>query len=127
MLNTKILVADDTVTMRLIVSQLLKGWNYDYTIVADGLEALKKLNTERFDLILMDLDMPVMDGITATKKIRNHTDENTRNIPIIAISFSITRENRAELLALGMNDCLSKPINPAILKTKIEQYLKKVG
>ena len=123
--KARILVAEDAEVIRLIMAKLLTDWNYDFTITRNGLEALEKLDSENFDLILMDIEMPVMDGVTAVKKIRKHTDINTRKTPIIAISYALTVENYGSIKDIGLNDYMSKPINPSLLRTKIEDCLKK--
>ena len=125
MRKAKILVAEDAEIIRMIMAKLLADWNYDFSITHNGLEVLEKLDSDNFDLILMDIEMPVMDGLTAVKRIRNHVDENTRRTPIIAISYSLTVENYDGIKVIGLDDYMSKPIDPVLLKAKIEDCLKK--
>lgn len=125
--KAKILVAEDAEIIRMIMAKLLAEWNYEFTIADNGLEALQKLESNHFDLILMDIEMPVMDGLTAVKKIRNHENRNTRETPIIAISYALTVENYEGIKDVGLDDYMSKPIDPALLKFKIEDCLKKTN
>ena len=118
-------MAEDAEIIRMIMAKLLADWNYDFSITHNGLEVLEKLDSDNFDLILMDIEMPVMDGLTAVKRIRNHVDENTRRTPIIAISYSLTVENYDGIKVIGLDDYMSKPIDPVLLKAKIEDCLKK--
>lgn len=123
--KTKILVAEDAEILRMIMAKLLTDWNYDFTITNNGLEALRQLDEDNFDLILMDIEMPVMDGLTAIKKIRGHDKQSARDIPIIAVSYALKIDNHGSIKELGLDDYMSKPIEPALLKAKIEGCLKK--
>lgn len=125
MYKTKILVAEDAEIVRMIMAKLLTDWNYDFTITDNGLEALRQLDEDNFDLILMDIEMPVMDGLTAIKKIRDHNKKSARDIPIIAVSYALEIDNHSSIKELGLDDYMSKPIEPALLKAKIEGCLKK--
>ena len=84
----------------------------------DGVDGLKKLSAERFDLILTDINMPIMDGLKLVSLVRN--DANYRTIPIVVITTEGAQEDRERALALGANDYITKPIQP----TKILEVAK---
>jgi len=84
----------------------------------DGVDGLKKLSAERFDLILTDINMPIMDGLKLVSLVRN--DANYRSIPIVVITTEGAQEDRERALALGANDYITKPIQP----TKILEVAK---
>ena len=84
----------------------------------DGVDGLKKLSSERFDLILTDINMPIMDGLKLVSLVRN--DANYKTIPIVVITTEGAQEDRERALALGANDYITKPIQP----TKILEVAK---
>lgn len=105
----KILVVEDSPTMRQLISFALKRLR-DMAIVeaADGVEGLKKLNADTFDLIITDINMPVMDGLKLISLIRR--DVKYRNIPIMIITTEGNAEDRERALTLGANAYITKPI-----------------
>jgi len=106
----KILVAEDNLTNQELIAEILAEIGHDAVIVENGFEALSALQDQRFDLILMDVSMPALDGIGAAEKIRNLAGDQ-RNIPIVAVT-GITEEGaRERFLAMGMNDYVPKPVN----------------
>jgi PAS domain S-box-containing protein len=112
--SARILVADDIVTNRLVADGLLKAAGHEVTLVADGAAAVAAVQAGRYDLVLMDMEMPVMDGLSATRAIRR-LDGDVRDIPIIALTASAMPEEVARCRAAGMNDHLAKPIERASL------------
>jgi CheY-like chemotaxis protein len=121
--NLRILVAEDNVVNQQVVRGVLRKKSMEVVIASNGLEAVEAINnaTEPFDLVLMDLEMPEMDGIAATKVIREGTA--SPNIPIIALTAQAMRGDRERCLAAGMNAYLSKPINPELLyRTLADQF-----
>jgi CheY-like chemotaxis protein len=121
--NRRILIAEDNVVNQQVVRGVLKKKSMQVVIANNGIEALEAINnaSEPFDLILMDLEMPEMDGIAATQEIR--TRSRTPNIPIIALTAQAMRGDRERCLAAGMNAYLSKPINPELLyRTLADQF-----
>ena len=118
----KILIAEDNTTNQKYIRSLLKIYNLDPIIVSNGREAVEKASSEKFDCILMDLHMPEMDGIAATIAIRNSSDEQLKNIPIIALTAAAYKEDKEKMLAAGMNDYLSKPINEDGLFRILKQF-----
>ena len=99
--------------------------NISFSLFENGQEAIELLRKEIFDLVLMDLQMPVMDGYEATKVIRSgELGEIIENIPIIAVTSDAMQETKNRVMDLGMNDYMTKPINKAILMEKIEKCCK---
>jgi len=122
----KILLAEDNQVNQefLVVLFTKKGW--DITPVNSGLEAVNFFKTNKYDLILMDVEMAEMDGITATKEIRKLEKETNTHIPIIALTAYAMKGDREKCIAAGMDDYISKPINIQELFNKIEKILKKL-
>ena len=104
-----ILVAEDNEVIKLIMGEMLASFRCSHRIVSNGREALEALEKETFDMVLMDVNMPVMDGITATEAIRS-TDKRYRDIPIVALTAYAMKEDVDRILAKGMNAHLAKPI-----------------
>jgi len=112
----KVLVAEDHPTNRAVVSLILEPLGVQLTMVEDGRQAVEAVERESFDLILMDIQMPVMDGLTATREIRSL--EQALGLPrtrIIALSANALPEHIAEARAAGMDEHLAKPIRPDAL------------
>jgi PAS domain S-box-containing protein len=105
----KILIVEDDKVNQMVASSILKKLGYQTSDIANnGLEVLQALQNNTYDLILMDLQMPTMDGITATKIIRN---ELMSQVPIVAMTADVMPEDRQACFDAGMNDYISKPIN----------------
>jgi two-component system CheB/CheR fusion protein len=120
--NIKVLVVEDIPLNQLLVKTLLLDFGFQFDIVGNGKIAIEKLKKDKYDIILMDLQMPEMNGFEATKYIR---DEMNSQIPIIALTADVTSVDVEKSKAIGMNDYISKPIDEKILYSKIIQYLKK--
>ncbi|CAD5299302.1 MULTISPECIES: response regulator [unclassified Imperialibacter] len=118
----KILVAEDSSVIQNLTKKILTLQNFQITSVKNGEQVLQKLNEESFDLILMDINMPVMDGIECTKKVRNLNDEAKKNIPIVAITGNARNYTMEEFLANGINDFIPKPLNFDQLVEKVRKY-----
>ena len=101
----KILVAEDNDSNYILMSYILKKY-YEYDRAKTGEEAVEKMKNGNFDLILMDIKMPVMDGLTATKEIRKFNPD----IPIIALTANAFDSDRQLAIEAGCNDFLSKPV-----------------
>ncbi len=115
----EILIVEDNPINQLVVTSILDKWNLSYQVADNGEIAIGKIADNNFDLILMDIQMPVMDGITATKHIRQ---ELKSNIPIIALTANAMKGDEETYLEAGMNSYLSKPFEPEKLKSQIIQY-----
>jgi len=111
MLQYNVLIVEDSPTMRQLISFALKRLRGVRIVEAnDGVDGLKKLSSERFDLILTDINMPIMDGLKLVSLVRN--DTNYKDTPIIVITTEGALEDRERALALGANDYITKPIQP---------------
>ncbi len=121
--GARILLVEDNKVNQMIAAKLLeKVAGLDLVIAANGEEALHKLNTDQFELVLMDLQMPVMDGYEATRKIRANRvyDE----LPVVAMTAHTMEEERAKCLAVGMNDHVAKPIVVEELFAALLRWIK---
>lgn len=112
--GSRILVAEDIVTNQLIVTAMLERMGCEVDVVADGTEAIRNISQRSYDAVLMDVSMPEMDGLEATKIIRNRGDERA-SIPIVGITAYAFEEDREKILAAGMNDLIPKPISRTTL------------
>ncbi|EHJ48887.1 histidine kinase [Solidesulfovibrio carbinoliphilus subsp. oakridgensis] len=121
----KILLAEDNPINRLFLQELLRNEGHSITYAADGQEALEALRTEAFDIVLMDISMPRMDGIEATRRIRESVSGKINaKIPIVALTAHAFRVDAERFLKAGMDGYLSKPIDPAKLKEILGKYAK---
>ena len=118
----KVLVAEDNLNNQKLLEILLTKMGVQTVIVSNGQEALECYKKEKYDLILMDINMPIMDGITATKLIKDLEEDNYK-IPIIALTANSIAGDKEKYLAQGMDNYLSKPINVGKLKELISIYL----
>jgi PAS domain S-box-containing protein len=107
----KVLVAEDVELNQYLARHILESWNFEVVIVNNGLEAIEALKNESFDCILMDVQMPEMDGIEATQHIRRLPDPVKANIPIIALTANALKGDSEKYLAAGMSDYLAKPFD----------------
>jgi CheY-like chemotaxis protein len=117
-----VLVAEDNPMNVLIIKQFLKKWNVTYDIAKNGKIAFEKVQEVDYDMVLMDLQMPEMDGYDASENIRKLEGEKYQNLPIIAVTASAFNEIRAKVMSAGMTDFVTKPINPEELYVKLEKY-----
>jgi signal transduction histidine kinase/DNA-binding response OmpR family regulator len=122
--NVRILIAEDNTMNQNLIRHLFAYWNIDFDIVNNGKEAIEALQQNDYRLILMDIQMPLMDGYTATLKIRN---ELGINIPIIAMTAHAMAGEKEKCLSYGMNEYISKPIRENELFEIINNMLKSDG
>ena len=116
-----ILVAEDNHTNQLVITNLLSRNGHQVSVVTNGIEAVQAVTDAAYDLILMDVHMPEMDGISATKCIRELSIE-ARAIPIIALTANAMKGDREHYIKAGMNDYVSKPIDPTTLTAVIQRH-----
>ncbi|WP_051235636.1 response regulator [Marinimicrobium agarilyticum] len=121
----RILVVDDNPANLQLASELLRGLNTDVIQANNGQEALTLCREQNFDLIFMDIQMPGMDGIETTKRLR--TEHPGRRTPIIALTAHTMTEQKAELLIAGMDDCVSKPVSEAQLAHIVNRWVHLSG
>jgi len=115
-----ILLVEDNKVNQLVAEKFLKKWDIEVSIAENGQEAVDLLeNGKRFDLILMDLQMPIMDGYEATKRIR----EMDKEVPILALTASVRVGQKNRAMRVGMNDFLIKPLTPTDLYSKISRFI----
>lgn len=120
--SLKILVVEDIVLNQLLMRTILEDFGFTCEIASNGKIAIEKLETESYDAILMDLQMPVMNGFKATEHIRSIMNSN---IPIIALTADVTTVDLAKCKAAGMNDYIAKPVDERMLYNKIVGLVKK--
>lgn len=115
-----ILVAEDYTINQMLIGEILKGYGIKFDIAENGNEAVEMALLNNYDLVLMDINMPEMNGIEATKKLREAFDDT---LPIVALTANAAEGDRNYFISMGMDDYLSKPINP----TELENVLKRFG
>lgn len=113
----RILLAEDGLVNQRVAMDLLKRHHHEVEVAVNGLQAVARFNADHFDLVLMDVHMPEMDGLEATERIRELEQESTVGsaIPVIALTANAMKGDREKCLAAGMNDYISKPIRAADL------------
>jgi signal transduction histidine kinase/ActR/RegA family two-component response regulator len=124
---SKVLVVEDNHVNQLVVANMLKSLGQKVDTALNGVEALQRLHQHDYDLILMDCQMPEMDGYQATEHIRKLQRSELAAIPIIALTANAMVEDRERCLAAGMNDYLSKPVTLQMLKEKLQNWLPAIG
>ena len=121
----KVLLAEDNSINQIIASEFLNNWNVQIDYAVNGLEAVNKVRQNDYDLILMDIQMPEMDGYEATRKIKELGGAKAE-IPILAMTASAMLGVRDKLHTFGMKDHILKPFNPKELNTKLAKYTRKI-
>lgn len=119
-LDVKILAAEDNPVNQFVIQSTVESWGGKIDLVENGEEAIKRLEEKQYDVVLMDLQMPIMDGIAATKYIRQ---ELRLDIPIIAFTANAIKTEKERCLTMGMNAYISKPFQEEELKRKMIQLI----
>ncbi|WP_276480836.1 ATP-binding protein [Paraflavitalea pollutisoli] len=117
--NVVVLITEDNEFNQSLLIHIFKNWNIRYDIANNGQEAIDKLNKRRYDLVLMDIQMPVMDGYTTARKIRN---ELKSDVPIIAMTAHAMPGEREKCLSFGMNEYIAKPVKQEHLSALISKF-----
>lgn len=117
----RILLAEDNQINAVLASTIIRRAGHDVHIARDGVEALAAANREDYDVILMDMHMPGMDGLEATRRLRQ-TDGRMANAPVIALTANAMAADRRKCIAAGMDDFLSKPFEPEILTNMLQKW-----
>ena len=120
--NFKVLVVEDIMLNQLLMKTILEDFGFECVIAGNGRIAIEKMKDNEFDIILMDLQMPEMNGFETTSYVRNNLQ---LNIPIIALTADVTTVDLEKCKEVGMNDYLSKPVNDKLLYNKIISIIKK--
>jgi two-component system sensor histidine kinase/response regulator len=123
--GNKILLVEDNPVNQRVAQRTLQNLGSEVTIANNGAEALERIAASTFDAVLMDCQMPVMDGFTATRRIRElELSRGTKRLPIIALTANVMSEDRENCIAAGMDAHLGKPIEPAQLIEALSRFLK---
>ena len=120
----RVLVAEDNEVNQLVISAILKQLGHSCEIVGDGRAVVARVQQTSFDLVLMDIQMPELDGVSAARAIRA-LQPPWSNVPIVALTANAMAEDRGAYMAAGMNDYVSKPINPKQLATTIGRVMRR--
>jgi len=121
--NLHILLAEDNLVNQRLAARLIEKRGHTTVVVNNGREALKALERQTFDLMLVDVQMPDMDGFEATTAIREKEKVTGSHLPIIAMTAHAMKGDRERCLAAGMDDYVSKPIHPTELFRAIEELM----
>ena len=123
--NKNILVAEDVELNQYLAKHIMESWGCVVEIVENGALAVEKISEKDFDIILMDIQMPVMDGLQATKMIREMKDSYKSSIPVVALTANAAKGEYDIYLKSGMNDCLAKPFEEeSLFKTVLKNVRK---
>jgi CheY-like chemotaxis protein/HPt (histidine-containing phosphotransfer) domain-containing protein len=123
--GVRILLAEDNPVNQKVAVNLLSRAGYQIEVAANGAIATEMIESDEFDVILMDMEMPVMDGITATRIIRQQPGRGA-TVPIIAMTANVMQSDRESCLAAGMNDFVTKPIEPQLLFDTLRKHVAKL-
>ncbi|MEL6653967.1 MAG: response regulator, partial [Bacteroidota bacterium] len=122
--GTRVLVAEDNKVNQMVARKFLQKWDIEVQLVKNGQEAVEAWQQHPFDLILMDVHMPIMHGMEAASQIRtleSQADQQAR-IPILAFTASVINDEIQSFLGSGMDDWVSKPFDPAVLYQKLGKH-----
>ena len=125
--HLSILLAEDNPVNQMVARRLLEKMGHTVTVVATGQEALERVVEHDFSLVLMDVQMPEMDGLEATHAIRAREAETHQHLPIIAMTAHAMKGDRERCLAAGMDGYIAKPIRPPDLMMEIERFATRTG
>ena len=118
----KIIVAEDSSVIQNLTKKILQIQNYEIIGVKNGIQVLEKLDNDHFDLILMDINMPLMNGMDCAKAIRSLPDDTKSKIPIIAITGNAANYTMDDFKNVGINNVLPKPLNFDNLVEMVKKY-----
>jgi PAS domain S-box-containing protein len=118
----RLLLVEDNAVNQVVAKNFLNKWGFEISICENGEQAISLVETMNYDLVLMDIQMPVMDGYEATKIIRRKPHPYFKRLPIIALTADVTPEVQAKALDAGMNDMMSKPFQPQELRSLLQKY-----
>jgi len=123
--NTKLLLVEDNQTNKLVATAMLKKLGYSCDVAVNGQEAVEMLKTKPYDIVFMDMQMPVMNGLDATRAIRDKKSQVlNREIPIIAMTANAMKGDRGNCINAGMDDYIAKPIESEAIIRVLNKWLK---
>lgn len=122
MATKRVLVAEDSSVIQNLTKKILQFQNFDIVAVKNGKQVLEKMEKEEFDIILLDINMPLMDGMECAKQIRALPDTKKANVPIIAITGNAKNYTLDEFKNVGINEYLQKPLNFDTLVNLVKKY-----
>jgi len=122
MATKRVLVAEDSSVIQNLTKKILQFQNFDIAVVKNGKQVLEILEKEDFDVILLDINMPLMDGMECAKQVRALKDNKKANIPIIAITGNAKNYTLEEFKGAGINEYLQKPLNFDSLVNLVKKY-----
>jgi len=125
MSKPQLLIVDDIYVNRVLLSEIASEIGCDYKLASNGKEAVKHLETDRFDMVLMDIEMPVMNGLETTKHIRQNMLYPVSKIPIIALTAHNPMDFFEEFSVVGFNELITKPYLIAKIKEVVDRFQKK--
>ena len=111
MSHKRVLIAEDSSVIQNLARKILEFQNYEITAVKNGEQVLQILDKEPFDILLLDINMPVMDGMECVKKVRGLSDKTKAKMPVVAITGNAKNYTEEEFKAAGFDDVLVKPLN----------------
>lgn len=122
MSTKRVLVAEDSSVIQNLTRKILENQNFEITAVKNGKDVLSKIEKESFDIILLDINMPKMNGIDCAKNIRGLADKDKAGIPILAITGNALNMTEDEFHEAGFNDYLTKPLDFDALVEKVKKF-----
>ncbi len=126
-LDLNVLYVEDVLTNQYLIEEILKDWGMKVEVASNGIEAIEKVKSERFDMILMDIQMPEMDGYQATRIIREMEGEYFQSVPILALTANSSKFTENRIRKTGMQDYILKPVSTEDLRTKIVSHSRFKG
>jgi CheY-like chemotaxis protein len=118
----KVLIAEDNAVNRELLREVLEGRGYEVVEAVDGQEALAKIEESRPNLVLLDINMPVLDGFAVIRRIRE--DARLRHLPVLAVTAYAMKDDREKVMTAGFDGYVAKPVNAAMLIHEMEQLFK---
>jgi len=122
-LTGRVLVVEDNEINRFLVNKLLSTWGIDVEFAENGQIAVQKVISNPYNVVLMDIHMPVMDGYEAARAIRTHNNGEFKKLPIIALTASVMQRDLDEIMVSGMDGYIIKPFVQAELRLKLSTLL----
>jgi CheY-like chemotaxis protein len=122
--SLRVLLAEDNLVNQKLTMRLLEKMGHQVKVVNNGLEAVKALEKERFDLVAMDMQMPVMDGLEAVRKIRESELDSGRHIPVVAMTANAFEEDKRKCFEAGMDGYIVKPVGAESIRTELARVME---